>query len=138
MGSCALAVFQRFIKHCFLDYRDYFIVSYIDELLVYSKDFNGHVKHLRLNLQIPQQHGVKIKAKKYQLFKQEVRNLYRIVTADGYRLDPNNIQSVTELAKTQTLGELRRLLGMVGYFRKYIANFSKKAAPLYKFLKKNS
>ena len=97
------------------------------KLLVYSKDFNSHVEHLRLTLQRLQQHGVKIKAKKCQLCKQEV--LRRIVAADRYRLDPTNIQSVTELVKQKpkTLGEVRRLLGMVSYFRKYIANFSKKS-----------
>ena len=134
----APAVFQRFIEQCFQDYRDHFIVPYIDDLLVYSKDFNSLVEHLRLTLQRLQQHGVKIKAKKCQLFKQEVRYLGRIVAADGYRLDPKNIQSVTELVKQKpkTLGEVRRLLGMVGYFRKCIANFSKKAAPLHQLLKK--
>ena len=55
-------------------------------------------------------------------------------------LDPKNIQSVTELVKQKpkTLGEVRRLLGKVGYFRKYIANFSKKAATLYQLLKKTT
>ena len=87
-----------------------------------------------------QQHGIKIKARKCQLSKKEVHYLGRIVAADGYRLDPKNIQSVTELVKQKpkTLGEVRRLLGMVGYFRKYIANFSKKAAPLYQLLKKTT
>ena len=79
-------------------------------------------------------------AKKCQLFKQEVCYLGRIVAADGYRLDPENIQSVTELVKQKpkTLGEVKRLLGMVCYFRKYIANISKKAAPLYKLQKKTT
>ena len=50
------------------------------------------------------------------------------------------MQSVAELVrqKTKTLGEVRRLLGMVGYFRKHIANFSKKAAPLYELLKQTT
>ena len=132
------AVFQRFMEQCFQDYRDDFIVPDIDDLLVYSKDFNSHVEHLRLSLQRLQQHDVKIKVKKCQLFKQKVRYLGRIVAADGYRLDPKNIQSVTELVKQnpKTLGEVRRLLGMVDCFRKYIANFSKKAAPLCQLLKK--
>ena len=92
----APGVFQRFIEQCFQDYRDDFIVPYIDDLLVYSKDFNSHVEHLRLTLQGLQQHGIKIKAKKCQLFKKEVRYLGRIVAADEYRLDPKNIQSVTD------------------------------------------
>ena len=136
----APTVFQRFMEQCFSASSNDFIVPYIDDLLVYSKDFNSHDEHLRFALQRLQQYGIKTKAKKCQLFKKEVHYLGRIVAADGYRLDPKNIQSVTELVKQKpkTLGEVRRLLGMVGYFRKYIANFSKKAAPLYQLLKKTT
>ena len=100
------------------------------------KRFNSHVGHLWLTLQWLQHYGVKIKVKKCQL----LRYLSRIVAADGYRLDSNNVQSVTELVKQKpkTLGQVRKLLGMVGYFRKDIANFSKKAAQLYKLLKKTT
>ena len=135
----APAVFQRFIEQCFQDYRDDFIVPYIDDLLAYSNDFNSHVEHLQLILQRLQQHGAKIKAKKCQLRKQEVRYLGRIVATDGYRLDPMNIQSVTELVKqkSETLGEGRRLLGMVGYFRKYIVNFKQKSGAVISIAQKN-
>ena len=71
----APAVFQRFMEQCFQDYREDFIAPYIDDLLVYSKDFNSHVEHLWLSLQRLQQHGVKIKGKKCQSFKKEVRYL---------------------------------------------------------------
>ena len=59
---------------------------------------------------------------------QNVLYLGRIVVADGYKLDPKNIKSVTELVKQKLkiLGEVRRLLEMAGYFRKYVADFSKK------------
>ena len=59
---------------------------------------------------------------------QNVLYLGRIVVADGYKLDPRNIKSVTELVKQKLkiLGEVRRLLEMAGYFRKYVADFSKK------------
>ena len=135
----APAVFQRFIEQCFQDYRDDFMVPYIDDLLAYSNDFNSHVEHLQLILQRLQQHGAKIKAKKCQLRKQEVRYLGRIVATDGYRLDPKNIQSVTELVKqkSETLGEVRRLLGIVGYFRKYIVNFKQKSGAVISIAQKN-
>ena len=82
--------------------------------------------------------GVKIKAKKCQLFRRQVWYLGRIAVTDGYRLDPNNIKAVKDLVRQRpkTLGDVRRLLGMIGYFRKYIPNFSKVAEPLYVLLKK--
>ena len=67
-----------------------------------------------------------------------MRYLGRIVAADGYRLNPNNIKAVKDLVrqKPKSLGDVRRLLGMIEYFRKYIPNFSKTAEPLYVLLKK--
>ena len=134
------AVFQRFMKQCFQDYRDDFIVPYINDLLAYSNYFNIHVEHLRVTRQRLLKHGVKIKAKKCQFLKKDACYFGRIVAADGYRLDPKSIQLVTGLVKQKpkTLGEVRRLLGMVGYFRRYLANSSKKAAPLYQMLQKTN
>ena len=83
---------------------------------------------MRLALQRLQHHLVnKIKTKKCKLFKQEVHYFGSAVAAGEYRLGPNNTQSVTELVKLKprTLGEVRRLR-MAGFFRKYVANFSKR------------
>ena len=67
-----------------------------------------------------------------------MRYLGRIVAADSYKLDPNNIKAVKDLVrqKPKTLGDGKRFLGMKGYLRKYIPNFSKTAEPLYVLLRK--
>ena len=67
-----------------------------------------------------------------------MRYLCRIVAADGCRLDLNNIRAVKDLVrkKQKSLGDLRRLLGMIGCFRKKIPNFSKTVEPLYVLFKK--
>ena len=132
----APAAFQRFMERCVKDYRDDFVVPYLDDLLVYSKSFDDHLTHLRLVLRRLRRHGVKIKASKCALFKKEVAYLGRIVSRDGYRLDPKNIEAVTQLKDNppRTVGDVRRVLGLLGYFRRYISNFSKKAKPLNELL----
>ena len=132
-------VFQRFMKPTFQDYRDRFLVTYLDDLLVFSSDFNSHLKHLQLTIQSLRKYGLKIKAKKCQLFRRQVQYLGRIVAADGYRLNSNNIKAAKDLVrqKPKTLLDVRRLLGMVGYFRKHIPNFSKTSESLYVLLKKS-
>ncbi|MEO0901168.1 MAG: reverse transcriptase family protein, partial [Bacteroidota bacterium] len=57
----APAVFQRFMEQCFQDYRGQFIVPYLDDLLVFSKNFDDHLKHLELTLQRLRKYGVKLK-----------------------------------------------------------------------------
>ena len=129
----APAVFQRFMEQSFQDYRDNFVAPYLDDLPVFFSDFSSHLKHLQLTLQRMRIYGVKIKVKKCQLFRRQVRYLGRID-----RLDPNNIKAVKDLVrqKPKTVGDVGRLLGMIVYFRKYIPNFRKTAEPLYVLLKK--
>ena len=59
----APAIFQRFMEQSFQDYRDYFVVPYLDDLPVFSSDFSSHLKHLQLSLQRLRKYAVKIKAK---------------------------------------------------------------------------
>ena len=80
-------VFQVLMKFCFQDYKDQFVVSYTDDLLVFSKDFNNRFTHLRLTLQQLRQYSKKYQGKR------------RLVSADGYKLHPNNVKAVAELVK---------------------------------------
>ena len=81
-------------------------------------------------------HGIKLKPKKYKLFKLEVNYLGQIVSASGYRLDPANVEAVLSLQKSNpsTVREVRKLLGLLGYYRRYIPNFARTAYPLYQLL----
>ena len=82
------------------------------------------------------EHGVKLRPKKCRLFKQEVNYLGQIVSAAGYRLDHSNVEAVRTLndSKPSTVGKVRRLLGLLGYYRRYIQNFARIAHPLFQLL----
>lgn len=116
------------MKFCFQDYKDQFVVPYTDDLLVFSKDFNNRFTHLRLTLQQLWQYSKKYQGKR------------RLVSADGYKLHPNNVKAVTELVKdtAKIVWDVRPVQGMVGYFRRYIPSFSKAADPFYHILKKGA
>ena len=83
------------------------------------------------------EHGIKLKARKCNMFKKEVKYLGRIVSADGYRADPSNVKAVLALKETdpKTVGDVRKLLGLLGYYRNYIPDFSRIAQPLLELLK---
>ena len=76
------------------EYSDDFAIFYLDDLLVYSGSFEDHLKQLRLIIKRLKKYGIKVKASKYQLFKKKISYLGRIISADGYTLDPKNINAV--------------------------------------------
>ena len=117
-------------------YRDQFTVPYLDDLLIDSATFEQHLKHLRLVLQRLKRHGIRVKASKCHLFKCEISYLGRIISSAGYTTDPKNIIVVSPKLKTKPffITELRSILGLVGYFRRSIPNFSQTASAQYHIL----
>ncbi|KAI5089291.1 hypothetical protein C0J45_20699, partial [Silurus meridionalis] len=87
-----------------------------------------------------QHHAVKLRAEKCEMFQKEVRYVGRLVSAEGVRIDPKDLEAVMAL-KTKTpqiVGDLRRILGFLSYYRSYIQDFAKIAKPLYELLQVKS
>lgn len=125
------------MENCLEGLRDEIFVPYLDDVIVFNRTFDEHVENLRTVLRGLRQHGIKLKAKSCKIFKKEVEYLRRIVSADGYWVDPTNVKAVLALKETnpKTFGDVRKLLGLLGYYRKYIKDFSKIAHPLFELLK---
>ena len=79
------------------DCRDQFCAPYPDDMIVYSASSQNHVEHVRLVLRRLKENGIKIKAEKCHLFKKEVVYLGRIVSEEGYHIDPENIKPILKL-----------------------------------------
>ena len=123
----APANFQRFMEQCLGDLRDKVAITYLDDIIVFSRTFEAHVEHLREVLRKLRQHGVKLKPRKCSLFKREVRLLGRIVSGDGFRMEPESVKAVEKLKETlpKTVGKVRQLAGILSYYRRYTRNFAK-------------
>ena len=78
--------------NCLTDVRDKFAFPYLDDVLVYSDDFDSHVDHLRKVFQILRENGIKVKAKKCKLFQKQINYLGRTITDKGYGIDTSNIK----------------------------------------------
>ena len=133
----APAEFQRFMEDSLFDVRDEFAFPYLDDVIVFSDSFTSHLEHLRIIFRRLKEKGIKINPEKCKFFQKKVNFLGRVISEDDYQIDESNITAVTSLAKTlpTNLSELRHMLGLLGYYRKYVQNFSRIAQPLFNLLK---
>ena len=109
---------------------------FIDDLLVYSKDEQEHEQHLKIVLQTLRDKKLYAKLKKCDFWLKEVSFLGHIVFDEGIRVDPTKIEAVVNWKPPRTITEVRSLLGLAGYYRRFVKRFSVIASPLTKLLRK--
>ena len=88
------------MENCLGDLQDKICIPYLDDIIVFSSTFEGHIANLRKVFQRLKQHGVKLKPRKCKLFQLEVNFLGHIVLAEGYRLDPSSIKPILNFQET--------------------------------------
>lgn len=132
------AAFQRYMEGCLGELRDDICISYLDGVLVFCKDFDQHLEHLRRGLEWQKQCGIKLRPTKCDFFKREVCYIGHIISEQGYSMNPKEIEAVQALKRKRpsTVREVRKLIGFLWYYCSYIADFARTANPLYKLLKK--
>ncbi len=133
----APAMFQRHMEETLREYRDKFALPYLDDAIIYSVSINDHIEHIAVVLDKFIEKGLKIGFGKCNFFQKEVKFLGRIVSREGYKMDESNVEAVRALKGqvAKTLGEVRQLLGLLGYHRGQIQDFAKIAKPLTELLK---
>ena len=115
------AVFQRYINQSLVGLRDVICLVYLDDILCYGKTFEEHVKNLAAVLKCLKSRGIKLRPDKCNFCKPEVRYLGRLISENGYRPDPKDTESLNRFREPpKTMGELRTLLGFLGYYRSYV------------------
>ncbi|GKD33171.1 putative reverse transcriptase domain-containing protein [Tanacetum coccineum] len=108
-----------------------------DDILVYSKSKDEHEVHLRLVLELLKKEELYAKFSKCEFWLQEVQFLGHVVNQNGIHVDPSKIKAIKNWKAPATPSEIRSFLGLAGYYRRFIANFSKIAKPLTSLTQKN-
>src|SRR4051812_7971372 len=134
----APAYFMSMMNKVFMEFLDKIVVVFIDDILVFSKNEEEHAEHLRLVLEKLREHQLYAKFSKCEFWLKEVRFLGHVVSGEGIAVDPTKVESVTEWNAPTTVGEIHSFLGLAGYYRRFIENFSKIARPMTVLLKKDT
>ena len=107
----APAAFRDLMNRVFQPYLDQFVVVFIDDILVYSKDAQEHEHHLMIVLQILREKQLFAKLRKCDFWLKEVSFLGHIVSVEGNRVDPAKIETVVSWKPPRNLTEVRSFLG---------------------------
>ncbi|GKE01635.1 hypothetical protein Tco_1389618, partial [Tanacetum coccineum] len=111
-------------------YLDKFVIVFIADILIYSKSKEEHEVHRKLILGLLKKEKLFGKFLKCEFWLQEVRFLRLVVNSEGIHMDPSKIEAVKNWKPPKTPTEIRLFLGLAGYYRQFITNFSKIAKPL--------
>ncbi|WVZ75945.1 hypothetical protein U9M48_023957 [Paspalum notatum var. saurae] len=134
----APAYFMQLVNSVFMDYLDKFVVVFIDDILIYSKTEAEHEEHLRLVLQRLREHKLYAKFSKCEFWINEVRLLGHVVSKGGIAVDPSKVSTVTNWKVPEIPKEVRGFLGLAGYYRRFIENFSRIVKLMTSLLEKDA
>ena len=139
MGICnAPANFQRVLSAVLAGLQHSICLIYLDDVICYSETFGDHIHRLREIFFRLHLHNLKLKPRKCQFAKHEVKYLGHIVSADGLHPDPENVAKVRDCPVPRTTKDIKSVIGLASYYRKFIQGFAKIAAPLHALMKKNA
>ena len=130
----APATFQRLMECCLGNLNFNWYIIYLDDVVVYARTFNEHLKRLEAVFQKLKSAGLKLKPSKCELFKQSISYLEHVVSEEEVETDPKKIAAVKEWERPHNIRSVRRFLCFVINYRKFIKDYSKIARPLYNLI----
>ena len=132
----APAHFVDLMNRVFRDQLNKFVLVFVDGILVYSRNEEEHKTHLRVVLKILRKHQLKAKFSNCHFWKDEVRFLGHVLSRKGIAVDPAKVAAIQDWDRPKNATDVRSFLGLTGYYRRFIKDFSKVAAPLTGLAKK--
>nr|GEY61435.1 putative reverse transcriptase domain-containing protein [Tanacetum cinerariifolium] len=133
----APSVFMDLMNRVCKPYLDKFVIVFIDDILIYSKDKEEHVEHLKTILELLKKEQLYTKFSKCHFWLESVQFLGHVIDSEGIHVDPAKIAAIKNWATPMTPTEVRQFLGLAGYYRRFIEGFSLISKPLTKLTQKN-
>jgi hypothetical protein len=129
--------FMYLMNSIFMEELDKFVMVFIDDILVFSKSKKEHEEYLRIVLQRLRDHQLYVKFSKCEFWLSEVQFLGHMISLEGISIDPSKVPEVLDWKPPRTVYQVHNFLGLAGYYRRFIPNFSKIAKPITDLLKKD-
>jgi hypothetical protein len=133
----APGTFMHLMHETFREYLDDFVLVFLDDILIYSKTLEEHERHVQKVLETLAKAKLYAKESKCEFFKTEVEFLGHHVGRDGVRMMDDKVEAVAAWPAPKNVRDVRAFLGTAGYYRKFIKDFSRIAAPITELTKES-
>jgi hypothetical protein len=130
--------FTYLMNSVFMPELDKFVVVFIDDILIYSKNEEEHAHHLRIVLTRLREHQLYAKFSKCAFWLEEIQFLGHVLSTNGIVVDPSKVKDILEWKPPTTVHQVRSFLGLVGCYRRFIPDFSKLVKPITSLLKNDT
>jgi hypothetical protein len=130
----APATFQQLINDVLGPFLDVYVVVYLDDILIFSASREEHVEHVRSVLSALRSAQLYAKLEKCTFFTDSTVFLGYIVSTSGIQMDPAKIQTILDWPQPQCTRDVQSFLGFANFYRRFIRNYSKLAAPLFRLV----
>lgn len=138
----APAIFQRLMQQALAGLKDEdgseFVSVFIDDLVVYSKTWQDHLRHLALVITRLLERGLMLRPLKCHFIRQEVQFLGHVLTPQGLKTSEQHVRAVREFKVPANVREVRQFLGLASYYRRFIPSFARIAHPLHGLTRKGA
>lgn len=136
--SNALAAFQHFMNNIVKDLLDVYIIVYLDDILIYSKNMEEHWKHVKMVLQILWKHGLYAKPKRCKFHTTTTKYLGYVLSPEGLTMSPQKVQIIQDWSEPQKIRDIRSFLGFANFYWHFIFHYSDIIVPLTHLTQKNT
>ena len=130
------ATFQRAMDIAFSEDIGYFIVIYLDDIIVYSKTDEEHLVHLRKVFEKCRKYGLSLNPKKTLFVLQKGKLLGRIISEEGIKIDPKRIEGILQISHPRNIKELQSFIGKINFLRRFIPNLAELLRNITNMLKR--
>src|SRR6218665_2283688 len=129
--------FQRLMQAVFRDELNQYVLCYLDDILVFSRSFEDHLKHLQSVFDRLRDARLRLHPKKCQLALRRVKFLGHILSDKGISVDQAKVSKIQTFPRPETVHQLRQFLGLCNFYRRFIKDYAYIAAPLNELLRKD-
>jgi hypothetical protein len=132
----APSTFMRLMNEVLKDFIGKIVIVYLDDILIFSKTKEEHLRHLTTVMERLQQEKLVINLKKSYFMKKELIYLGFIISSNEFNMDPGKVRAIIEWSSLSNIFEVRIFHGLASFYRKFIRNFSGICAPMLEIVKK--